>query len=261
MAKKKNRKDPKPDLVEAEKRIEAIKGEIAQALIVRNSLPKSATDEEKDAARARVEQLQARHHEAVQRALAIKRDETAKLEREHKEKKLRHKRLAASRQPAAHAGPQEQDAAMQRRASIGPPLDRDAEEAQMDAANEEDLLLERRLLEEAEDRESAEELAHQRALAEKKRKKEAAAVRRESRRRQKQQEQERAAAERIKAEKQARAKMRQQAALQRAEELKAKKRAQAQAREDRRLAAQADRSPRWLSDVLRRVTTFFKRFR
>ncbi|MFQ5462328.1 MAG: hypothetical protein ACE5E5_06835 [Phycisphaerae bacterium] len=261
MTKKKNRKDPKPELVEAEKQIEAIKGEIAQAMIVRNSLPKSATDEEKAAAVARVEQLQARHHEAVQRALAIKRDETARLEREHKEKKLRHKRLAALRQPAAHAEPHEEQSAMQRRASIGPALDRDAEEAQMDAANEEDVLLERRLLEEAEELESAEELAHQRALAEKKRKKEAAAVTRESRRRQKQQAQERAEVERLKAEKQERAKMRQQAALQRAEEAKAKKRQQAQAREARRRAEQVDRSPRWFSEVLRIVTRLFKRYR
>ena len=103
MAKKPNTKDASPELAQAEERIEAIKAEIAQAMIHRNTLPKSASDEEKAAAAARVQQLQAQHHEAVQHLMAIKREETAKLEWEHREKKLRHKRLKASRQPGGSA--------------------------------------------------------------------------------------------------------------------------------------------------------------
>ena len=38
--------------------------------------------------------MQAQHHEAVQHLPTIKREETTKLEREYKEKKLRHKRLS-----------------------------------------------------------------------------------------------------------------------------------------------------------------------
>ena len=146
MTKKPNRQDASPEAepAPARERIEVIKAEIAQAMIQRNTLPKSASDEEKAAAAARVEQLQARHHEAVQRALAIKRNETIKLEQDHKEKKLRHKRLMALRQPDGHAGPYEEPAAPPGHTSVRPPVNRAAEEAQMDAANEEGLLLERR---------------------------------------------------------------------------------------------------------------------
>ncbi len=111
MAKKPDRKDASPEPAQAEERIKAIKTEIAQAMIQRNTLPKSASDEEKAAAAARVEQLQAQHHEAVQHVLAIKREETTKLEQEHKEKKLRHKRLVASRQPGSHVAPYEEPVA------------------------------------------------------------------------------------------------------------------------------------------------------
>ena len=48
----------------------------------RSALPESASDEEKAFAVTRVEQLQFQHHEAMQRLLAIKREETTKLERE-----------------------------------------------------------------------------------------------------------------------------------------------------------------------------------
>lgn len=256
MAKKPDREDASPELAQAEKRIEAIKFGIAQAMIRRNSLPKTASDEEKAAAAARVEQLQAQHHEAVQHLLAIKREETTKLEREHKEKKLRHKRLKASRQPGGHAAPYEEPAAPPRRASVRPPIDRAAEEAQMDAVNAEDLFLERQQLEEK-DRESADELAHQRALAEKKRKKEEAAKRREAKKRERKEAEAKAEAMRLKAEKQVRAKIRQQAALQRAEETKAKKRQQCAEREARQRAAQDVRSSGWFSEVLRQLKTFF----
>ena len=59
MAKRPNRKDASPEPALAEEQIEAIKTEIGQAMIQRNMLPKSASDEEKAAAAARVEQLQA----------------------------------------------------------------------------------------------------------------------------------------------------------------------------------------------------------
>ncbi len=234
----------------------AIKAEIAQAMIQRNTLPKSATDEEKAAAAARVEQLQAQHHEAVQHALAIKREETAKLEREHKEKKLRHKQLRASRQPGGHAAPHEEPAAPPRRTSVRPPMDRAAEEAQMDAANEEDLLLLRQQLEE-EDGESADELAHRRAMAEKKRKKEETAKRQQAMKREEKEAEAKAEAVQLKAEKEARAKIRQQAALQRAEEAKARKRQHRAEREARQRAAQDARSSGWFSELLRRLKTFF----
>ena len=256
MAKKPNRKDPSPGRAQAEERIEAIKTEIARAMIQRNTLPKSASDEEKAAAATRVAQLQAQHHEAVQHALAIKHQETSKLEREHKERKLRRKRLRASRQPGGHAAPYEEPAAPPRHTSVRPPVDRAAEEAQMDAANEEDLLLERQQMEE-EDRESADELAHQRALAEKKRKKEKAAKRREAEKREKKEAEAKAEAARLKAEKEVRAKIRQQAALQRAKEAKAKKRQQRAEREARQRATQDARSSGWLSKALRQLKTFF----
>ncbi len=256
MAKKPNREDASPEPAQAEERIKAIKAEIAQAMIQRNALPISASDEEKAAAAARVEQLQAQHHEAVQHALAIKREETARLEREHKEKKLRHKRLRASRQPGGHAAPHEEPVAPPRRSSARPPMDRAAEEAQMDAVNEEDLLLERQRLEE-EDRESADELAHQRGIAEKKREKEEAAKRREAKKREEKEAEAKAEAARLKVEKEACAKIRQQAALQRAEETKAKKRQQRAEREARQRAAQDARSSGWFSEVLRQLKTFF----
>jgi hypothetical protein len=256
MAKKPNKKDVSPELAQAEERVDAIKAEIAQAMIQRNALPKSASDEEKAAAAARVEQLQARHHEAVQCVLAIKRAETAKLEREHKEKKQRHKQLKASRQPGGHPAPHDEPAAPPQRVSIRPSMDRAAEEAQMDAANEEDLLLERQRLEE-EDRESAEELAHRATLAERKRKKEKAAQRREAEKRKKKEAAAKAEAERLKADKEARAKIRQQAALRRAEEEKAKRRRRRAEREARARAARDARSVGWLGKVLRYLQAMF----
>ena len=255
MAKKSNREDPSLEPAQAEERIEALKTEIAEAMIQRNTLPKTASDEEKDAAAARVEQLQARHHEAVQHVLAIKREGTTKLEREHKEKKLRHKQLLASRQSGGHAAPHEEPAAPPPRTSVRPPMDRAAEEAQMDAANEEDLLLERQELEE-EDRANADELAHQWGMAEKKRKKEEAAKSRETKNREKKEAEAKAEAARLETEKEARAKIRQQAALQGAEEAKAKKRHHRAEREARQRAPQEARSSGWFSEVLRHLKTF-----
>ena len=256
MVKKPNKKDASPEPAPAEKRIEVIKAEIAQAMIQRNTLPKSASDEEKAAAAARVEQLQAQHHEAVQHVLAIKREETTKLEREHKEKKLRHKRLRASRQPGGHAAPHEEPNAPPRHTSVRPTVDRAAEEAQMDAANEEDLLLERQQLQEA-DRESADELAHQWSIAEENRKKEEAAKRREAKKREEKDAKAKAEAARLKAEKEARAKIRQQAALQRAEDARVKRRQHRAEREARQRTAQDARSSGWFSQVLRRLKMFF----
>ena len=256
MAKKPNKKDASPETAQAEERIKAIKAEIAQAMVQRNTLPKSASDEEKAAAAARVEELQALHHEAVQHALAIKREETAKLEREHKEKKRRHKRLLASRQPGSHPAPYEEPIAPPPRTPVRPPRDRAAQEAQMDAANEQDLFLERQRLEK-EDRESAEELAHLRRLADKKHKKEQAAKRREAKIRKKKEAQAKAEAARLKVEKEARAKLRQQAALKRAQEAKARKREQRAEREARQRATQEARSKGWFSKVLRKLKTLF----
>ncbi len=256
MAKIPIRKDASPELALAEERIEANKTEIAQAMIERNTLPKSASDEEKASAAARVEQLQTRHHEAVQQALAIKREETTRLEREHKEKKLRHKRLRASRQPGSHAAPHEEPAASPRHTSVRPPVDRAAAEAQMDAANEEDLLLERQRLEE-EGSESADALAHQRDIAEKKRKKEEATKRRDAKKRQQEEAEAKADAARLKVDKESRAKVRQQAALQRTEKAKAKKRQHRVERQARQHAAQDAQASGWLGEVLRRMKTFF----
>lgn len=256
MAKKPSRKDASPELAQAEERIGAIKSEIAQAMIQRNTLPNSASDEEKAAVAARVEHLQAQQHEAAQYVLAIKRAETAKLEQEHKEKKLRHKQLRAARQPGGHVAPYEERAAPPRRTSAHRPMDHAAEEAQMAAANEEDLFLERQRLEE-EDTDSADELAHQREMAEKKREKEKAAKRREAKKRERKEAEAKVEAARLKAEKEARAKIRQQAALQRAEETKAKKRQQRAEREARLRAAQDAGSSGWFSEVLRRLKAFF----
>ena len=256
MGRKPKRKEASPKPAPAEDRIEAIKAEIARALIERNTLPKSASDEEKAAAATRVAQLQAQHHEALQHALAIKREETARLEREHKEKKLRHKRLRALRQPGGHAAPYEEPVAPPRYISVRPPPDRTAEEAQMDAANEEDLFLERQRLQE-EDRQSADELAHQRRIADKRRKKEEAAKRREAKKSEKKETEAKAEADRLKAEKVARAKIRQQAALRRAQEAKARKRQQRAEREARLRGAQNVRSSDWFSKILRQLKKFF----
>ena len=256
MAKKPNGKGVSSEQVQAEERIEAIKSAIAQAMIQRNTLPKSASEEEKSAVAARVEQLQAQHHEAVQHLLAVRRQETTKLEQEHKEKKLRHKQLRASRQPGGHAVPHEKPAAPPRRSSVRLPMDRAVEEAQMDAANEEDLFLLRQELEE-EDNESADELGHQRDLAEKKRKKEEADKRQEAEKRVMKEAESKAETARLKAEKEADAKIRQQAALQRAGETKAKKRKQRAEREARQRAAQNARSSGWFSEVLRQLKAFF----
>jgi colicin import membrane protein len=256
MDKKPNGKGVSPELAQAEERIEAIKSAIAQAMIQRNTLPKSASDEEKAAVAVRVEQLQVRHHEAVQHVLAIRRQETTKLEREHKEKKLRHKQLRASRQPGGHAVAHEESAAPPRRSSVRLPMDRAVEEARMDAANEEDLFLLRQELEE-EDDDSADELAHQRDLAEKKRKKEQADKRREAEKREMKEAELKAEAARLKAEKEADAKIRQKAALQRAGETKAKKRKQRAEREARQRAAQNAQTSGWFSEVLRQLKSFF----
>ncbi len=257
MTKKPTRKDASPETAQAEERIEAIKTELARAMIERNALPKSSSDEEKDAATARVEQLQAQHHEAVQQLLAIKRQETTKLEREHKEKKLHQKRLKASRQPGGHAAQQEEPAALPRRTPVRPPMDRAEEKAQLDAANEEDLFLQRQELEEEGDSLSAEELAHLRGIAEKLRKKEQAAKRREAERREKKEAKAKAEAARLKEEKEARDKIRKQAALKRAEEAKVKKRQKRGEREARQRAAQDVRSSSWFSDLLRKLKALF----
>lgn len=256
MAKNPNRKNASTKPAQAEERIGAIKKEIAEAMIQRNTLPKSASDEEKAAAAARVERLQAEHREAVQTVQATTREETTKLEQEHKGKKQRRKRLRASRQPGGHAAPYEEPAAPPPRTFVHHPMDRAAKEAQMDAANEEDLFLERQLLE-TEDRESADELAHQWSIAEKKRKKEGAAERREAKKREEKEARAMAEAARLEAEKKARAKIRQQASLQRAEETKAKKRQQCAKREARHGAAQDARSSWSFSGVLRQLRTFF----
>jgi hypothetical protein len=50
MARKPDKKSASPELAQAEERVETIKAEIAQAMIQRNNLPKSASDEEKAAA-------------------------------------------------------------------------------------------------------------------------------------------------------------------------------------------------------------------
>ncbi len=256
MAKRPNRENASSEPAQTEELIEAIRTEIAKAMIHRNTLPKSASDEEKAAAAASVEQLRAQQHEAVQHLMAIKREETNKLEREHKEKKLRHKRLRASRQPGGHAAAHEERAAPPRRTFARPSKDRAAEEAQMDAANEEDLFLERQRLEE-EDRESADELADLWGIAEKMRKKEEATKRREAKKREKKEAEAKTEASRLKAEKEARAKIRQRTALQRTKEAKAKKHQQHAEREARHRAAQDARSSGWFSDILRQLKTFF----
>ena len=196
MAKKPNRKNASTEPAQAEERIEAIRTEIAQAMIQRNALPKSASDEEKAA--------------------------------------------AAARQPGGHAAPHEEPAAPLRRTSVRPPMDRAAEEVQMDAANEEELFFERQQLEE-EDRDGADELAHQRGMAEKKWKKEEAAKRREAEKREKKEAKAKAEAARLKVEKEAAAKIRQQGAE----------------REARQHAAQDARSSGWFSEVLRQLKAFF----
>lgn len=256
MAKKPNENDARADLAQAEERIEVIKGAIAQALVQRNTLPKSASDEEKAAVAARVVQLQAQHHEAAQQLLAIKRQETTKLEREHKEKKLRHKQLKASRQPSSHVVPDEKHASPPRRSSARLPMDRDVEEALMDAANEEDLFLLRRQQEEK-DNEGVDELAHHRELAKWKREKEEAAARQETEKCEREKAEAKVEAARLKAEKEADAKIRQQAALQRAEETKTNKRKQRTEREAQLHAAQNARSPGWFGDILRQLKAFF----
>lgn len=256
MAKNPNRKDASAEPAQAEERIEAIKSEIARALVRRNTLPKSASDEEKAAATARVEQLQAEHREAVQTVQAIKREAATKLEQEHKGKKQRRKRLKASREPGGHTAPHEEPAAAPPRTFVHRLMDRAAEEARMDAANEEDLILERQRLEE-EDREGADELAHQWGIAEKKRKREETAERREAKKREEKEAQAMAEAARLDAEKEAHAKIRQQAALQRAEETRAKKRRQCAEREARQRAASDARSSWSFSEVLRQLRKFF----
>jgi len=255
MSKKPKRKDANPEVAQAEERIEAIRAEIAEALVQRNELPGSASDEEKAAAAGRVEQLQARYHEAVQHLLTIKRQETAKLERQHKERKLRHKRLKAACQPGSHAAPQEESITTPRHRVVHPLMDRAPEEAQMDAANEEDLFLQRRELEEEEERESAEDLAHRRRIAEKRRRKEEAARLREARKRKRMEAEAKAEAARIKEEKESRAKIRQEAALKRAQEAKEKKRQQRAQREARQRAIREVRALGWLNKVLRLVRT------
>jgi len=256
VAKKQDNKDASLELAQAEERIETIKAEIAEALIQRNTLPTSASDEEKAAAAERVEQLQEQHHEAVQHVLAIKREETARLEREHKEKKQRHKRLKAAHQPGGHTAPHQDAPAPPQRTAVRRPPNRAAEDAHMDAANEQDLILERQRLQEDE-KETAEELAHLRRLAEKKRKKEEAAKLREAAKREKEQARAKAQAEQLKAEKEERAKARQQAALHRAEEAKAKKRQQRAEREARQRAGHDARSPGWISEIIRQIKAFF----
>lgn len=244
------------EMAQSEERIEAIKSEIAQAFIRRNTLPNSASDEEKAAVAARVEQLQARHHEAVQSLLAIRRQETSKLEREHKEKKLRQKQLKASRQPGGQAVPHEQTAAPPRRSPARPQLDRAAEEALLDAANEIDLF-QLRQEREKEGNESADELAQQRDLAAKNRIKIEADKRREAEQREKKEAESRAKAAQLKAEKAADARIRQQAALQREEETRARKREQRAEREAQQHAIQNARSSGRFRELLRQLKALF----
>ena len=258
MPKKPDKTPASPELVQAQQRIEAIKEELAQALIHRNTLPKSATDEEKAAAAARVEQLQAHHHDAKQRVLAIKLEETARLEREHKEKKLRHKQLRASRQPGSHTAPRDEPAPHPHRSSARRPMDRAEEEALMDAANEVDLFLERQRQEE-EDRESAEELAHQRRVAQKLRRREEAAKRRDARKRERMKAEASAETARLEAERKARAQTRQQEALRRTEETKAQKRQRRIEREARQREARDAQPSGWLSGLLQRIKAMFRR--
>jgi hypothetical protein len=256
MAKKPDKNDTSPEIAQAEERVEAIKAEIAQAMIQRNTLPRSATDEEKAAAADRVEQLQSQHHEAAQHVLAIKREETSKLEREHKEKKHRHKQLKASRRPGAHAEPHQDTAPPPRPTHAHRPMDRAAEDAGMDAANAHDHFLERQQLEE-DDKDSAEELAIQRRKAEKKRKKEQAAERRDAKKHEKAKVEAKAEAERLKVEKEERAGIRKHASLQRAEEAKDKKRQQRAERKARQRAAQNAPSSGWFSEALRQLKALF----
>ena len=130
----------------ADDRIHGIEVELSEAMKQRASLANFASDEEKAAAAEHVQGLQAQLHEAKQQALSIKREESAKLERDHKEKKQRHKRLQAMRQGDGHEAPYEEPSAPPRRpgashrpaAARGPsvsrPVDRAAEEAALDAA-------------------------------------------------------------------------------------------------------------------------------
>jgi len=256
MAKKSKSKDASPESAQSEERITAIKAEITQAMIQRNTLPKSASDEQKAAAIECVNQLQAQLHEAVQHELAIKRDETTKLEREHKDKKLRHKRLMASRQPTGHTVADEEPSTSHRHESGRMPMDRAAEEAEMDAANEEDLLLERQRLAE-EERESAEELAYLRSRAKAKRKADEATKRREAEERQRNEAEAKVEAVRLKEDKDARTKKRQQAALQRSEEAKDMKRQRVSEREARKRAEQDAQPSTWLSKALYQFKKFF----
>ncbi|MCH8147995.1 MAG: hypothetical protein IH987_08375 [Planctomycetes bacterium] len=268
MERKSRKNGENRELDPAEDRVQAIKIELAEAMKQRAALPKSASDEEKAAAAGHVEGLQTQLHEAKQQVLSIKRGETAKLERDHKEKKQRHKRLKAMRQGDGHVAPYEEPSAPSHRpaasrrsdASRGPtatrPADRAAEEASRDAANAHDAYLERQRLE-AEDKTSSEEMAVLRRAADKKRKKDEAAKRREAKKREKAEAKAKDETERLSAEKKDRAGIRQQAALQRSQEAKAKKRQQRADREGRDRGTPAAGQTGWFSAVLRMLKGLF----
>lgn len=268
MEQKARKNGENPELALAEDRIQAIEVELSEAMKQRASLPKSASDEEKAAVAAHVEGLQAQLHEAKQQVLSIKRETSAKLEQDHKDKKQRHKRLKAIRQGDGHEAPYEEPSAPPRQpgashrpaGSRGPtaprPVDRSAEEAALDAANAHDVFLERQRLE-AEDKTSAEELTVLRRAADKKRKKDQAAERREAKKREKAEAKAKAEAERLAVEKKERAGIRQQAALQRSQEAKAKKRQQRAEREGRERGTQAARQSGWFSAALRMLKGLF----
>ena len=252
----------------ADERIHGIEVELSEAMRQRASLANSASDEEKAAAAEHVQGLQTQLHDAKQQALSIKREESARLERDHKEKKQRHKKLKALRQGDGHEAPYEEPSAPPRRPgaphrpaesrahSPARPMDRAAEEAALDAANAHDVFIERQRLE-AEDTTSAEELAVLRRAADKKRRKDEAAKRREAAKRQKAEVKAKAEAERLKEQKEERAGIRHQAALQRSQEAKAKKRQQRADREARKGTTQAGRQSGWFSGVLRMIKELF----
>ena len=268
MAKKSKKNDENPQRGLADDRIHGIEVELAEAMKQRASLPNSASDEEKAAAAEHVEGLQTQLHLAKQQALSIKREESAELERDHKEKKQRHKRLKALRQGDGHEAPYEEPSAPPRQSgasrrpapsrgpSVSRPADRATEEAAWDAANAHDVFIERQRLE-AEEETSAEELTVLRRAADKKRKKDEAAKRREANKREKAEAKAKAEAERLAVEKKERAGIRQQAALQRSKEAKAKKLQQRAEREGRERGAQAARPSGWFSAAVRMLKKLF----
>jgi len=256
MAEKSKKNGENTELALAEDRVLAIEVKLAEAMKQRASLPKSASDEEKAATATHVEGLQTQLHETKQQVLSIKREESAKLERDHKEKKQRHKRLKALHHGGGHDAPHEEPPAPFPRPVVRRPMDRAAEEAALDAANAQDMFLERQRLE-VEAKASAEESAVLRRAADKKRKKDEAAKRRDTKKRDKAEAKAKAEAERLAMEKKERAGIRQQAALQRSKEAKAKKLQQRAEREGRERGVQAAERAGWFGGVLRMLKGLF----